>query len=397
MSDWTTTRLNLRYRWKTVLVWGLGLLTAALVVMGTFARAQAWVESLSIALLAGVDEATIVAHRFCADAHCLRFCNEGAQPYEECVAENDQAWRIAIRLAAQEWDDVGAGFRFHTRAARGDEDVCHPRPGEVHVIVLYPGTQLCGGEPAASYTNWGGYIYHGVTGSGAARIYINAQSRSRIRNPLQSAYGLLLHEFGHVAGLGHPDERGQTVAAIMNGRSIVHSSLQPDDRVGLLALHGDRHLPIPMTSALENPRDGSSQSGVGMISGWACDALQLSLEVTTVLDDGTTDIVDQQPIPYDSHRLDTWPACGDQDNGFGLLYNWGNLGDGDYIVAVWVNRGAAWEELGRSAVTITTLGEPFMDGLEGEYVLEDFPSPGQSVVVEWEESLQNFVITEHHQ
>ena len=353
----------------------------------------AWVESRSIALLAGVEETTIVAHRFCADAQCLEFCHAGSRPYGECVAENDRAWRTAIRQAAQEWDAVGAGFRFHTRAAQGDEEVCHPRPGEVHVIVLYPGTQLCGGEPAASYTSWGGLTYH-MTTPGAARIYINANSQSRIRNPLQSGYGLLLHEFGHLAGLGHPDERGQTVAAVMNSR-VVHSHLQPDDTAGLLALHGNRHAPIPMTAALENPRDDSAQSGVGMISGWACDALQLALEVTAFLEDGTPVIVDQQPIPYGSNRIDTWPPCGDQDNGFGLLYNWNELGSGDYSVAVWVNRGAEWEELGQSAVRVTTLGEPFRRDLAGEYILDDFPSAGQSVVVEWEQSLQNFVITEH--
>ena len=67
------------------------------------------------------------------------------------------------------------------------------------------------------------------------------------------------------------------------------------------------------------------------------------------------------------------------------------------MVIVHVGRGTSQsEELGRSKVTVTTLGEPFRRGLAGEYVLEDFPSPGQSVVVEWEQSLQNFVITEHH-
>ena len=25
MADWTNTRLNLRYHWKTVLVWGIGV------------------------------------------------------------------------------------------------------------------------------------------------------------------------------------------------------------------------------------------------------------------------------------------------------------------------------------------------------------------------------------
>ncbi len=42
---------------------------------------------------------------------------------------------------------------------------------------------------------------------------------------------------------------------------------------------------------------------------------------------------------------------------------------------------------------MTTLGEEFVRGLEGEYALADFPTVRQTVTVEWQEALQNFVIT----
>ena len=96
------------------------------------------------------------------------------------------------------------------------------------------------------------------------------------------------------------------------------------------------------------------------------------------------------PVPYGTARLDTEDACGDVDNGFGLLFNWNLLGDGEHDVVAVVDG----VELDRATITVTTLGEEFPEGLEGEYILEGFPDPDTSVVLRWEESLQNFVIVE---
>ena len=46
-----------------------------------------------------------------------------------------------------------------------------------------------------------------------------------------------LHEFGHVLGLGHPDESGQFVAAVMNSRAGDVDSLTADDRDGATFLY----------------------------------------------------------------------------------------------------------------------------------------------------------------
>lgn len=47
-----------------------------------------------------------------------------------------------------------------------------------------------------------------------------------------------LHEFGHLLGLDHPDERGQTVSALMNSRVSNLDHLTADDIAGAQALYG---------------------------------------------------------------------------------------------------------------------------------------------------------------
>ena len=48
-------------------------------------------------------------------------------------------------------------------------------------------------------------------------------------------------------------------------------------------------------------------------------------------------------------------------NGFGLLFNWNRLGDGEHEVVAKVGD----LELGRATVTVMTLGEEFLKGRGG--------------------------------
>ena len=136
---------------------------------------------------------------------------------------------------------------------------------------------------------------------------------------------------------------------------------------------------------LENPGAGSFQSGIGLISGWVCDADEVEIAIGAA---GT------QMAAYGTERLDTEETCGDTDNGFGLLFNWNHLGDGAHTVVAYVDE----VELGRATVTVTTVGEgteeEFLRGVEGECVVEDFPMPVETVRLEWQQNNQNFVITD---
>ena len=136
--------------------------------------------------------------------------------------------------------------------------------------------------------------------------------------------------------------------------------------------------PAPV-GVLENPGPASFQSGIGLLSGWVCDAAVVELELN-----GGARIA----ASYGTDRADTTPRCGDRNNGFGLLFNWNLLGDGVHTVVAFAD-GVAF---GRATFTVTTLGEEFLEGGQGETVVADFPAPGETVRLIWQQTNQNFVL-----
>ena len=91
---------------------------------------------------------------------------------------------------------------------------------------------------------------------------------------------------------------------------------------------------------------------------------------------------------YGTLRVDTYGVCGDTNNGFGLLYNWNKLGDGIHTVRAL----ADGVEFASATVAVTTFGEEFLRGASGTFTVSDFPQPGISVDLLWQESQQNFTI-----
>jgi YVTN family beta-propeller protein len=132
-------------------------------------------------------------------------------------------------------------------------------------------------------------------------------------------------------------------------------------------------------ATLENPAPGSFQSGIGLISGWVCEAQVIEVEI-----DGQ-----RVRAAYGTTRGDTVGVCGDDNNGFGLTFNWNLLGGGVHVVRAL----ADGNEFGRATFTVATLGlGEFPRGLSGQFALSGFPQAGTTTQVQWQESAQNFVI-----
>ncbi|MDQ3198173.1 MAG: matrixin family metalloprotease, partial [Verrucomicrobiota bacterium] len=71
-----------------------------------------------------------------------------------------------------------------------------------------------------------------------------------------------IHELGHVLGLDHPDDHGQSVAAIMNSSVSLTDHLQADDVAGVVALYGAPADPPP-TSGTGRLAQISTRGSVG--------------------------------------------------------------------------------------------------------------------------------------
>jgi hypothetical protein len=129
---------------------------------------------------------------------------------------------------------------------------------------------------------------------------------------------------------------------------------------------------------LENPHPSSFQSGIGVVSGWVCNATQIEIEFDGI----------RVQAGYGTLRGDTQSVCNDSNNGFGLLINWNLLGDGTHTVRAL----ADGQEFAAATVTVTTLGVEFLTGVQGEFRVDDFPQSGQQSVLVWQQSVQNFVL-----
>ena len=151
--------------------------------------------------------------------------------------------------------------------------------------------------------------------------------------------------------------------------------------------------------ALETPAHNSYASGKGMISGWVCSAWEVRVQIFqhprisngNVVDLGSR--VGNYVVPYGGTRGDTRGICGDDNNGFGMVFNWNLLGDGFHMVALYINR----EPVAAPIFYVSTFGSSYLRKWATQYgqncfPLRNFPSPGEPFALGWQESLQNFVV-----
>ena len=130
---------------------------------------------------------------------------------------------------------------------------------------------------------------------------------------------------------------------------------------------------------LESPAHQAVVSGIGFIGGWKCDASN----ITVTIDGG-----EHIPVAMGQPRADTQPICGKINNGFIQQINWALVGDGEHEAVAYDNG----VEFSRSTFTVGSTGEEFLKGAETTRLLENFPAPGETTILEWNESTQHFEI-----
>ena len=138
---------------------------------------------------------------------------------------------------------------------------------------------------------------------------------------------------------------------------------------------------VAHAAVLGNPSPNSFYSGIGVISGWKCDAGEL-----TVRFDGGEPI----PLAYLNERADTASVCGDTDNGFVSIMNWGNLDDGPHTAVVYDDG----VEFDRSVFTVRRFRDAFVTGVSTTVSTQDFPRQGDTAVFTWNQATQHLELAD---
>ena len=168
----------------------------------------------------------------------------------------------------------------------------------------------------------------------------------------------------------------------MRGLEAVRSKVARREYKGCSSLTPHSQSPTSdfYSHLLENPGAASFQSGMGGGAGWVCDAEDVVTEING----------NAQLAGYGTERTDTEEMCVGTDNGLNLFIQPKPFGGRE----AWCGGAGRWGVvLDRAVVGVTALDEEFVKDVVGSCEVADFPSPGVGVTLEWQESSQNFAIT----
>ena len=138
-----------------------------------------------------------------------------------------------------------------------------------------------------------------------------------------------------------------------------------------------------LAATLGIPTPYTTLSGIGVVSGWKCEAGDL-----TVRFNGGEPF----PLVYGSSRTDVLDAgaCDHAEVGFVAIWNWGDLGDGRHTAVVYDDG----VEFDRSTFYVVTTGDSFLRGAGGQCIVPDFPAPNEVARFVWNQPTQHMELAE---
>ena len=135
-------------------------------------------------------------------------------------------------------------------------------------------------------------------------------------------------------------------------------------------------------AALENPAANSTESGIGIISGFHCSSKNISFKLNGQ---------DIGKAGTGTDRGDTQGLCGRSDTGFSLLFNFNLLEPGRHSLSMFAD-GQLFET--RSFSSTRSAGQEFAQGKSKTILIPDFPQTGHSTRLDWVTAKQAFVVTD---
>lgn len=139
--------------------------------------------------------------------------------------------------------------------------------------------------------------------------------------------------------------------------------------------------PAPLlASVLDSPAVGAIRSGADSIFGWKCTAGTITVRF---------DAGDPIPALYGGTRVDTFGECGDDNNGYVLLWNWSLLTPGAHLIEVF-DDGVLFAS---ATFTVISTGVEFLSSV-ASCTIPNFPEEGDVSTVTWADASQNFQLSE---
>jgi hypothetical protein len=193
------------------------------------------------------------------------------------LANGTTSWDQNAIDAANDWNAAGTAFHFTVSVGGQLNEPCGPQ-GPNHAC---PNTGPRGDNPILFRSSVCGLPFGPdiieLTNScwdanGAminAPVFVNvAVPWNAYDGPIQFSGGqpvndirrVLVHEFGHVLGLDHPDLNGQRVVALMNSRESDLDRLQADDIAGIRSIYPN--------AAVTTGGSGCQVGGSDTSTGW---------------------------------------------------------------------------------------------------------------------------------